>query len=235
MFRPIRHDSFRLYAGLLSMLILSCLGLMGCEGPGFVAYVIAGPPTIKAQYKLQTRPTLVIVDDPLGLLGDPNYPAVVGANVGYHLSENGVLPGEMIISQDHLTTLAAQLGDRYPSTPIDEIGQRLKAEQVIHVLVRSADLMAHNTYYHPKAQVEVRVVDVASGKRLFPEPDSDMPSTSPGTPLQVSMKPQAVEEDRRHARSLLARRFSEYIGLCVAQLFYDHAKPDDASVSHSPS
>lgn len=225
----------RLYASLLVLAVL-CLGLAGCAGPGFIGYVIAGPPKVKAKYTLEPVATLVIVDDPQELLGNPNYPAVVGANVGFHLAQNEVLTTEQLIPQDHLSTLAAQLGDRYPGTPIDRIGSRLDAKQVIHVLVRSANMQADNTYYQPLATVEVKVVDTATGERLFPKP-ADQPTnraTAPGYSLDIQMKSQTLDTTRRSALPMLARSLSERIGLEVAQVFYEHVPADTAPADRKP-
>lgn len=217
----------RPYASLL-ILMLMCIGQAGCAGPGFVGYVIAGPPKVKAKYTLKPAATLVIVDDPQQLLGDPNFPAVVGANVGYHLTQNDALTTKQLIPQDHLSTLAAQLDDRYPATPIDQIGTRLDAKQVIHVLVRSTNLEADNTYFRPVATVEVKVIDTATGDRLFPKP-ADQPThraTAPGYTLNIEMKSRTLDTTRRAALTMLARELSERIGLEVAQLFYTHVPPD---------
>lgn len=219
---PSRHVCF-------SVMLLMCLLCAGCEGPAFVAHVIAGPPKVKAQYKLEPRPTLVIVDDPQQMLGDLNNPIVVGANVGYNLKENGVLLPEQVISQDHLSVLMAQMGERYMATPIDQIGQRLNAEQVIHVLVRSASMVSDNTYYEPTAKVEVKVIDALTGKRLFPtigEGKNPKPN-EPGELMVIRLKRQTLDETRRHALQTLTRGLAERVGLEVAGLFYDHISPDD--------
>lgn len=225
-----------LFHATLLILMLACIGLSGCAGPGFVGYVIAGPPKVKAKYTLKPAATLVIVDDPKQLLGDPNFPAVVGANVGYHLTQNDVLTTEQLIPQDHLSTLAAQLDDRYPATPIDQIGARLDAQQVIHVLVRSTDLEADNTYYRPVATVEVKVIDTATGERLFPKP-ADQPAnraTAPGYTLDIEMKSRTLDTTRRAALTMLARELSERIGLEVAQVFYTHVPPDAEPTVNKP-
>ncbi len=226
------RDRIRHYSALLCLVTL-CLCCASCEAPDFAAYVIAGPPKIKAKYKLEPRQTLVIVDDPQNLLGDLNYPTVIAANANFHMQDKGVLPPEMIIAQDHLTVLAANMGDRYQSTPIDEVGKRLKADQVIYVLIRSVDLTDKNTYYEPTAHCEVKVIDVQTGQRLFPaRPENKMAQPNePGETLTVTIDKQTVDRTRRHAMSNLARALSERIGLEVAGLFFDHVDFDYELVS----
>jgi hypothetical protein len=212
------------------VLLVAVLFLSGCPGPGFLAYVIHGPPEVKAQYMLAERATLVIVDDPYNALGDPNYPAIVGANVGYHLKENGALEPTQVVSQDRLSSLAAQLGDRYPTTPIDVIGARLKADQVIYIRVRSVKMQIAGAYYHPVAVVEVKVIDALDGVRLYPKAGeyTDPQTTPPGQTLSIELQRQTIDPNRRHAGSMLARSLAERIGLEVAQMFYDHVPPEDS-------
>ncbi len=215
---------------VLAALIFSALSAGGCAEPGFIAHVIAGPDHVKARYTLEPRPTLVIVDDPQNALGDPNFPAVVGANVGHNLIQNEVLDAGLVVSQDHLSSLAVQLGDRYPTTPIDRIGTRLKAQQVIYVRVISVKMQIAGAYYHPTAVVEVKVIDAQTGSRLFPKAGeySDPETTPPGLTFPIEMKRQTLDENRRHARSMLARSLAERIGLEVAQIFYDHLPIDNS-------
>ncbi len=212
-------------------LLLLCLTCAGCEAPGFIAYVLGGPPKTKKRFTLEQRSTLVIVDDPQNLLGDLNNPTVIGANVGFHLMENDVLLPEQIVSQDHLTVLATQMGKRFMATPIDQIGKRLKADQVIHVQVRSVVLQNDNTNYQPTAEVEVKVIDSLTGERLFPIDENAIPGmASPGESLLIEMERQPLDETRRHAIQMLMRSLAERIGLEVAGLFYDHVAPEDEPI-----
>ncbi len=225
--------NFRTAGRWAPSLIVCCVALLfgGCTEPGFVAHVLTGPEKVKAVHTFETpRRTLVIVDDPKNALGDPNYPAVVGANVGFHLKKNEVLTAEQIVSQDHLATLAARMGDRYATTPIDQIGSRLNAEQVIYVLIRSVKMQVAGAYYHPVAVVEVKVIDAVNGSRLFPKPGeyNDPKTSPPGHTLSVELKRQTVDLNRRHTGSMLARTLAERVGLQVAQLFYEHVPPDDS-------
>ncbi len=220
----------RVRSGWVAALVLAVLSLAGCQGPGFVSYVLTGPDKVKAAYTLELRPTLVIVDDPTNALGDRNFPAVIGANVGFNLKQNEVLTPELIVSQDRLSSLAVQMGDRYPAMPIDRIGTRLKAQQVIYVHVRSVRMQVAGAYYHPEAVVEVKVIDAQTGARLFPKAGEyqDPLTTPPGLTFAVEMKRQTLDENRRHAQSMLTRSLAERVGLEVAQVFYDHVPPDDS-------
>lgn len=204
------------------------LALAGCEGPGFVAYVLKGPDKVKALYTLTKDKTLVIVDDPSRVMGDPNLPAVIGANVGFHLDQNNVLHDGQVVPPDLLSGLAARMGDDYFATPIDQIGAKLQADQVIHVLVRSVNMRVSADYYRPSAVVEVKVVDVHGGGRLFPKAsDATLwQARPPGIMLNVQLPHQTVDSGRRDTGTLVARQLAERIGLKVAQLFYNHQKQD---------
>lgn len=208
------------------LLAVVALGASGCE----LAYLLKGPDNIKARHTLLEHKTLVIVDDPTGKLGNPNLAAVVGANVGHHLTANQALPQDAIIPQNRLTELAVSLGEDYLTTPIDRVGQRLGARQVVYVLIRSVNMRVVANYYRPTVVVEVKLIDVDTGKRLFPDPGDypNIQATPPGMILTVQMRHRTLDEGRRDAESLLARRLAERIGLDVAQIFYDHEKPKPA-------
>jgi len=208
--------------------VLAALSLAtaGCAGPGFLAYIFKGPDQVQAIYPLPAGKTLVIVDDPDRATGDPNLPAVIATNVGFHLEQNEELIDLQIIPQDQLSALAGRMGDDYLATPIDHIGAQLGADQVIHVQIRSVSMRVAANYYRPTAVVEVKVVSAQDGARLFPKSKIEGPALSrpPGLVMTVHLRHQTADEGRRDTGTLMARRLAERIGLEVAQLFFEHQK-----------
>jgi len=232
-------------AGVLAA--LSCMLAVGCAEPGFVAYVVTGPPKIEAVHTLDPATTLVIVDDPDNQLGDPNHAAVVGANVGFHLVKNEAIDETLLITQDRLSAYAGLQGDAYHATPIDQVGKALGAKQVVYVSIRSVDLSSKNTYYEPTAKISVKVIDSETGEKLFPLPkdkdampdvaiasseveglidtaEADQPTAGHG--MVVQMDRQTLDDNRRTVLSMMARTLAEQCGLEVAQLFYKHTSPE---------
>jgi hypothetical protein len=211
------------------LLVVTTLSMAGCAGPGFLAHVIKGPDQVDAIYPLPAGKTLVIVDDPDRAIGDPNLPAVIATNVGFHLDQSESLIDVVeVIPQDRLSGLAARMGNDYFATPIDRIGAQLGADQVVHVQIRSVSMRVAASYYRPTAVIEVKVVSARDGARLFPKAKIDTHSNTrpPGMLMTVQLRHQTADEGRRDTGTLLSRRLAERIGLEVAQLFYDHQKPD---------
>jgi len=211
----------------LTLVTTGCSGGGFPGGGGFLAHVINGPNQVLALYALPPGKTLVIVDDTDRAMGDPNLPAVIGANVGFHLEQNDAMPDGRLVPSDRLSSLSARLGDAYLATPIDHLGAELGADHVIHVSVRSVSMRVASNYYHPSAVVEIKVVNAHDGARLFPKVrDEDAQTRPPGMVMTVQLKHQTADTGRRDTGALMSRRLAERIGLEVAQLFYDHQKPD---------
>jgi len=217
----------RIACNALVLVVLS-LATAGCAAPAFIEYVIKGPDQVQAIYTLPAGKTLVIVDDPQRLIRDPNLPAVVATNVGFHLEQTDELTDVQVIPQDQLSGLAARMGDDYLAMPIDHIGAQLGADQVIHVQIRSASLRVAANYYRPTAVVEVKVVSAQDGARLFPKSkiEGHTQVRPPGMVMTVELRHQTADEGRRDTDQLMARRLAERVGLEVAQLFFSHQAPD---------
>jgi hypothetical protein len=204
--------------------------MSGCEGPAFLAETAGLGGKVKPVYDLQDRTTLVMVDDPQNRLGSPVLQTVIATNVAHHLKKNGVLSGKVIAGKEQ-AELAARLGpDKYARTPIAKVGRELGAEQVVYVEVEDVILQPAPGIYRPAATLEVKVMDVASNSRLYPEPPPIDEPTAPkrGRSLNVQMRyDKKVRAESRGLDAQMARSLAERIGLEVARLFYEY-KPEPA-------
>lgn len=212
---------------LPAMLIASA----GCEVVGLFASM--GGEKVKAAYNLPERTTLVVVDDPTQQFPSPVLAGVVASNAGFHLEQNVLKPnakqpGSLVVSQRVLAAIRAQLDDQYASTPIDTLGKLAKADQVIYVLIESAKLQTAPNVYRPTALARVKVIDVAKGTRLFPEPRPfpDPAAPPPGHPVRVQMSASTGDPSGRGLDAMLSHNLAEELGKQIAQVFYDHKKPE---------
>lgn len=210
------------------VLAAAALGSAGCEAIAFLGAM--GGEKVKAQYKLPNRPTLVMVEDPERHLGNPTLNSVAAANAAFHLKQNQALTAPLI-DQAELTALEARLGQEYARTPIDQVGRLLGAEQVVHVQVDSVSMQTAPGVYRPTAIVQVKVIDVADGERLFPEaPRFTNPNAPPpGHRVKAQLSVRSAGTDGRGTTAVLAQSLAEEIGHTVARLFYDHKKPEPGS------
>lgn len=210
----------------LALFAVALTLLAGCEGPAFIAKTVTGEDKVKKQFELPNRKTLVLVDDPNQMMANPVLVGVVASNVGHHLALNEVLT-QPVVSERELAAIRNRLGRKYRETPIDEIGRMAGAEQVIYVRIEDAYLQPAPSFYKPTATLELKVVDAAEGKRMYPEapPLIEKNASARGQTMEVAFRYKGLEAESPGQDAMLARKLAERIGLQVAQLFYDH-KPE---------
>lgn len=194
---------------LSSILAFSCFP--GCNIVGAIAAKAGPEPTIKAQFALAKESTLVLVENyhnPASLRLESD---AVARTLAAELALHEVGP---VIDPGRAETLRHAKGEAYRAMPLDAIGQKLGAKQVIYVdLVRfeighalASDLLGGDI------EARVRVVDDA-GTLLWPI------DSAGGFPVAVKVQPQRVPpgvgdaDVRRKMHAALADK--------VAKLFYD--------------
>lgn len=218
----------RPYPMLLTLAFLAALG--GCEAPAFIAETAGIGGKVKPVFDLPNRPTLVLVDDPQNHLGDPTLRTVIAANVAHHLADQKVITSKPIAGKE-VTELAARVGqDAFSRMPIAQVGRELGAEQVLYIDVEAVSLQPAPGMYRPTASLEIKVVDVATNTRLYPEPPPLEDPTAPkrGRSLTVQLRyDKTLRAQSRGLDAEMARRLAERIGLEVARLFYEY-KPEPA-------
>lgn len=210
---------------LLAALLAAAVAPAGCVPLGYLASI--GGDKVPAVYELAGRTTLVMVDDPHNLLGNPQLRYVIGTWAGFELTQNDVLEKPAaLVPQQALMNLATKLSPHYAEAPVDQVGRALDADQVIHVVIQAVQLESAPGMFRPTATVAVKVVDAGTGERLFPKTQpglGDQPS--PGYPLKVQMKAQVIQHVDRATQAQLMRSLAERLGRSVAELFYKHPSP----------
>lgn len=215
---------------VLLALLSAAVVLCGCDSIiGFPAAAIGGPGKVPAAYTLPDRPTLVLVDDPTARFSDPNLALVVAANVEHHLKFHEVLTAPLVPTS-RLADLQAKAGDDYAAMPVDQIGRELGAQQVIYVLIDAVSLQDVPGVYKPSATAQVKVIDTATGRRLFPDPPApNQPASSTpvrGQPVAVELKYKGADVGSRGAVERMKRTVAEVLGRDVARLFYKWSPPE---------
>ncbi|MBB6428695.1 hypothetical protein [Algisphaera agarilytica] len=213
-------------AALLSLPMI--MAVPACEQAAVLAEAVSGPEKVEPLYVLPDVPTLVMVDDPKHLLSNPGLARQIATTAIHYLEFHEALPTAQFIKPRELAKLEAELGDRWASTPIDEVGRRLGAEQVIYAKINSAQFHVVDTLYRPEASIEVKIIDVAEGKRSWPEAPAliDPENVPPGHMIQI--KDNYESRDSRYVGDStpddLARRLADDAGLRLARLFYQWQK-----------
>jgi hypothetical protein len=180
----------------------------GCQVLGAAAYVVT-PPKIKAQYVPPKTPMVVLVEN--------------RQNPGMYVYSSDQLTGYII---DDLKTYEVcplipdeklrQFMDSTPSTSkmtISQIGKAVGASQVLYVDLRHVSVGGIvGVPAAARAEAGVRVVDVATGKTMFPQTGEAYPIS-----FQSEISQDATQQDMTQVRDAMARE----AGADIARLFHD--------------
>lgn len=232
---------------IASILILPAI-LAGCQIFGLTTAMKTHK--VPAIYPLPQRTTAVLVDDPQTLLGDPGHATIVAANARFFLMDADRKID--VIDPVRVTTLASAMGKDFARTPVDQIGRELGVDQVVYVFIQDASIGGtEGIMMTPRATVQVKLIDSASGRRLFPimatvprKVDSGADRRGIATDTYapdkpVAVKPGAADDPRgyvlavklppeqgtnpRHGNFyMLQRRLAEEVGRQVAWVFVPH-------------
>jgi hypothetical protein len=206
------------------VLLIGLLALTGCEAIGLAAMAIV-PPTKPAVYTIANRPTLIIVDDPKGLLRDPQLGLRAAARCAEVLQTEKIVTA--FIDNKKLTELAAELGDKYAKTSPYTIGKRLGAQQVILINVFAASVSPEPALMRPAAELGVKIFDVDAKERLFP-PSSKATGVPDSTGTdgfyihKVAMRFKVTEANPQRVYAIAFEKLAEEIGEGTALLFFEH-------------
>lgn len=210
------------------MLLLCCGCLLtapGCNVVGFVTLLFA---KVDAKHELTNRPTLVMVEDPETALANTALPDAIATEIGQKLLENGAT--HTVIDTNRLATLRNEMGDRFRKTPIDEIGRRVGAEQIIYVKVLTVIIQNEPGMIKPSAVLAIKLVDAQTGERLFPNESTQFPVASPlstsdrtSYPLVINQRMEMVREGATGTTDTIIRsKMAKVIAREIARLFYTH-------------
>lgn len=202
--------------------VLAAAGAMmaGCNIVTPIAYAIHGPPKIQAAHALdRNRSHVIIIDDPGNQASMRRLRSDMAQRAQQELLNRKVVT-DMV---DGRTVLAVLSNERH-SEPMSivEIGRAVDAEVVIYVLLTQFSLGQGVADFAPTAQMQIKVIDVESGARAWPD-------SRDGYPLVVRLgnQPGPVPTDTSgaiRAEQTLAQR----AGLAIAQVFYKHEVTQDA-------
>ena len=194
----------------VALALSTLLSVGGCTVVGTLMHVAFGPPWNDAKYDPQKRPTLVLVEnyqdqDASGVDGD-----VVARQIGDALHRHADL---QVIDQDKVQPLRSEHPTDFRDMTIPAVGQALGADQVVYVNLVQSESTADPTgaAVHASATARVRVVDVKTGKVLWPA----------GTPKGYELVAKQ-DYDRSDSPQGLAMRSDllDHLSGDIAKLFY---------------
>lgn len=188
----------------------------GCNivGP---AVALMADEKVAAAYELpEKRPAVVFIDDRASVLPSRMVRQRIAQAAERTLLDEKAVGGDLVSSEALTPVIAAERFGKPRS--IAELGQAVGAEVVIYAAVESFTLSANGAEYAPSAVLRVKVMDAASGQRLWPTADGQ--TAAPLTvnlPVRTGAMPQSAS-DRAQAQMELA----ELTGRSLAQTFFKH-------------
>ena len=210
------HTTFKLHriALFLLSIIPTLILIPGCNVVTPVAYAIHGPEKINPVYTLDKElKTVVFVDDPSSRITQRRLRYTIADRATKELLAKRILVDML----DPRGILTAASKDKYGElSTIADLGKSVGADIVIYAVVTDFSLSPETGTYIPKAMLRVKVIDVASGKRLWPDDETGHLAN-----IQMPQKPgtsPSTSGERIQTEQELAQR----AGLGLAQLFYKH-------------
>ncbi len=221
-------------AGVLALvLVLAGLSLFapGCNIVGPAAYFIVGPDKVKPVYELDEKKTAVIfIDDRANRIPSRAAREAIGAAAEERMLEEKVV-AEMVKSRAIQAVVARERFGK--PIGIADVGKAVSADIVIYAWVDAFSLTSDGQTYLPNAVLRIKIIDVATKARLYPPADGGEQwyQLAISLPQQQGFVPKTPAE-----RAKAEQDFSRWVGVAIAQMFYEHVPTKPASrIEEGPS
>lgn len=205
----------------LVLCILSCL-LTSCAVPGAIAYKVFGPDAVKPEYTPPpTEPILIFAEDYENQSIATYESEEITRVIAQAFKEHKVAP---VIDPEKLPNLLNPGHGVATTSPkpqsITTIGRQLGAARILYIDIvdNAMESLGGTQMLRGKLTLRVRMIDVASGKTVFPANSIDgtyLTATTPYTEVHAGVTPQSLRQ-----------KLCMQLGQSIARLFYPY-KPDE--------
>lgn len=216
----------RTYFSILALLF-AFITCTGCNIIGGTAQVFAPPEKVEAKYELPDKTTLIVIDDPRGLVNSPSTVRRIASATRNVLETEEIIVLGGFVGQDELAVYREELGDKYVTTSLAALGIHLKARQVIHAEITGFQMELGGNVIRPAISMNVKVFDLDERARTFPQvkdPETGVDLGESVYPLQSQM-PAKDLTGQSASRSIALRNLADQAGRDIARLFFDWRKP----------
>lgn len=218
---PRPHRRSKGVATLATLLVFLSAGIAGCNIVVPVAYVLEGPGKIPAEYTLRDTSTAVFIDDSNSRFPRTALRAMVGVEVTQQLIDNKAVTASMMVDSRDVIGLVRAIETNGKRATIERIGREAGVEQVVYVKLEGFAMTLDGVTPRPTAVCSVKVLDLASGMRVFPleegkgrETVAQLREVDPSL-FETFAKTRIIEDN-------LALK----LGRNISQLFYEHERVD---------
>lgn len=196
----------------------------GCNIATPVLWLVEGPPSVEAMYQLPPDKSIVVfLDDRATVMPRTRLRRKLTMSATQYFLDQPKMTNA-IISPDTAIQVTRQEG--YGSLmPIDEIGRKAGADLVIYATVTKFS-MIDNNMPKPTAMLNVKVIDSATGEKLWPK----------GIAAHSMLAQMGAKTDSRYEDTqleMMADQLAEFTGMRLAQLFFKHEEaPFDGGLNY---
>lgn len=203
----------------------ACIGALGaasCNIVGPLGHIIGGPEKTAALYTLPpARTTVVFIDDPDSRLPSRIVRQRMGKAAERELLDNKCVPDAQVVSSD--AALAASAIDRFGQRQtIAQIGEKVGAEVVVYARAEEFTLSPDGAQFAPSGRVRIKVVDAATGKRLWPAPESADPAAQWHLVRYDLPTRQGSAPDSLMQITQAEQQLADEMGRAIARVFFKH-------------
>ncbi|MBC7772391.1 MAG: hypothetical protein H7210_07850 [Pyrinomonadaceae bacterium] len=197
------------------VLAIGLLCVSGCNIVAGAAYIVHGPEKVPKIYSLDpTKKTVVFVDDTVPVVKSRMQRVKIATTAEGLLLNEGKME-HLIASQDLLAIVERERFSK-PMGSV-EMGEAVGAEVVVYAQMLSFDLTADQQSFMPSAQVRVKVMDVKTKKRLWPEGVQEWYSLEVKSKEKQGGPPPTLSERDAEFMALAQR-----VGTSIAHIFVTH-------------
>lgn len=221
---------------LFGLVLCLTLALSGCSWIVGAVTIVKPPEKVKAKYELPDKATLIVIDDPRGLVNSPSTLRRIASATRNVLEVETVIVDGGFVGQDELAGYREELGDQYSQTSLAALAIRLNAKQVIHAEVTGFQVGLGGNVIRPAIALNVKVFDLDERARAFPTsggPDGGVDLGATVYSLQSQMPAQDLS-GQSAARSIAVRDLADQTGRDIARLFFDWRMPQIGSELGKP-
>ncbi len=175
-----------------------------------------GPPKTPAAHSLERdRPTVILIDDIGTRLPRSDLRLAIATQAEQTLVDKGVV-------RDLRDARAAIAASRQSKTgqlvPVTEVGKTVNADVVVYASVEEFTLSPDGQSYLPTARLRLKVIDVTTETRLWPEDDQgyELVVTAPQRQGTAPVEAARIREAQD--------QFAKLVGTRLAQTFFTHEK-----------
>jgi hypothetical protein len=202
-------------------LLFATLALAGCNIVTPVFFAVHGPGKVKKAVSLDPELKYIIfVDDPSNKTASRRLRSTI-----VDTAQSILLQRETVVEMiDGRAAFAAVSKERY-SEPMSivEIGESVGADIVIYALLTEFSLGAEVGTFRPTATMQVKILDVRSGDRIWPVGEKTSYPLRVNLPQKPGLAPSTTSE-----LFIAQEALAEQAGLALAQMFFDVEIPQSA-------